>query len=79
MFYRRNEVKLRRAVVTANFFVCLFNLLIFGCITKHIMSDPEGNSKFCFSSSLDVSLDSASGNIETRGKTKLTVSLGTRH
>ena len=45
------------------------------------MSAPEGNSKFCFpeSASLDVFWDEVEGNIETRGKTKLTVSRGNRH
>ena len=38
----------------------------------HLMSDPEGNSKFCFSESPDVSRDEVEGNIRTRGKTKLT-------
>ena len=36
------------------------------------MSDPEGNSKFCFPESPDVSFDFFSGNIRTRVKTKLT-------
>ena len=36
------------------------------------MSDLEGNSKFCFSLSPDVSGDEVEGNIRTRGKTKLT-------
>ena len=40
--------------------------------TIHLMSDPEGNSQFCFPKSPDVSLDFVSGNIRTRGKTKLT-------
>ena len=40
--------------------------------TMHLMSDPEGNSQFCFLESSDVSLDFVSGNIRTRGKTKLT-------
>ena len=35
----------------------------------HLMSDPEGNSKFCFPESPDVSRDEAEGNIRTRGKT----------
>ena len=35
------------------------------------MSDPEGNSSFCFSES-PVSRDEVEGNIRTRGKTKLT-------
>ena len=34
------------------------------------MSDPEGNSSFCFSES-PVSRDEVEGNIRTRGKTKL--------
>ena len=36
------------------------------------MYGPEGNSKFCFPESPDVSLDEVEGNIGTRGKTKLT-------
>ena len=36
------------------------------------MSGPEGNSWFCFPESLDVSRDEVEGNIENRGKTKLT-------
>ena len=36
------------------------------------MSDPEGNSYFCFPESPDVSLDFVLGNIRTRGKTNLT-------
>ena len=43
------------------------------------MSAPEGNSEFCFPSTLNVSLDFVSGNIESLGKTKLTISLGSRH
>ena len=38
----------------------------------HSMSDPEGNSYFCFPESPDVSRDEVEGNIRTRGKTKLT-------
>ena len=40
---------------------------------------PQETSWFCFPSSPDVSLDFVSGNIRTREKTKLTVSLGTIH
>ena len=36
------------------------------------MSDPEGNSQFCFAESPDVFQDEVEGNIRTRGKTKLT-------
>ena len=32
------------------------------------MSDPEGNSQFCFPESPYVSLDEVEGNIRTRGK-----------
>ena len=41
VFYRRNKVVLRRAVINANFFsfVCLI-CSSFGCITKHLMSGP---------------------------------------
>ena len=45
----------------------------------HLMSVPEGNSLFCFPESLDVSQDEVKGNIEIRGKTKLTISQGNRH
>ena len=34
----------------------------------HLMSDPEGNSKFCLPESPYVSLDEVEGNIRTRGK-----------
>ena len=43
------------------------------------MCAPEGNSEFCFPESLNVSLDEVEGNIETRGKTKLTLSRGSTH
>ena len=36
------------------------------------MSDPEGNSKFCFPESPDVFRDEVEGNIRTQKKTKLT-------
>ena len=45
----------------------------------HLMCAPEGNSEFCFPESLDVSRDEVEGNIETRGKTKLTISRGSTH
>ena len=45
----------------------------------HLMCAPEGNSEFCFPESLNVSRDEVEGNIETRGKTKLTISLGSTH
>ena len=38
----------------------------------HLMSDPEGNSQFCFPESPNVSHDFVLGNIRTGGKTKLT-------
>ena len=34
----------------------------------HLMSDPEGNSEFCFPESPYVSPDEVEGNIRTRGK-----------
>ena len=40
----------------------------------HLMSAPEGNSEFCFPETLNVSRDEVEGNIESRGKTKLTIS-----
>ena len=46
VFYRRNKVALRRAVVTCNAIFFSFVCLIcssFGCITKHLMSGPSGN------------------------------------
>ena len=45
----------------------------------HLMCAPEGNSEFCFPESLNVSRDEVEGNIETRGKTKLTISRGSAH
>ena len=45
----------------------------------HLMCVPEGNSEFCFPESLNVSRDEVEGNIETRGKTKLTISRGSTH
>ena len=45
----------------------------------HLMCAPEGNSEFCFPESLNVSRDQVEGNIETRGKTKLTISRGSTH
>ena len=53
-------------------------LKLFSYITKHLISAPSGNSEFCFPSTLNVSLDFVSGNIESLGKTKLTISLGSR-
>ena len=47
--------------------------------TIHLMCAPEGNSEFCFPESLNVSRDEVEGNIETREKTKLTISLGSTH
>ena len=43
------------------------------------MSAPEENSEFCFLESLNVSRDEVEGNIESRGKTKLTISRGSRY
>ena len=48
-------------------------------IIIHLMCAPEGNSEFCFPESLNVSRDEVEGNIETRGKTKLTISLWSTH
>ena len=45
----------------------------------HLMCAPEENSEFCFPESLNVSRDEVEGNIETRGKTKLTISRGSTH
>ena len=54
---------------------------IYAYITNnvHLMCAPEGNSEFCFPESLNVSRDEVEGNIETRGKTKLTISRGSTH
>ena len=49
------------------------------CNNIHLMCAPEGNSEFCFPESLNVSRDEVEGNIETRGKTKLTISRGSTH
>ena len=35
------------------------------------MYGPEGNNKFCFRKSPDVSCEEVKGNIRTQGKTKL--------
>ena len=43
------------------------------------MCAPSGNSEFCFLESLNVSRDEVEGNIDTLGKTKLTISLGSKH
>ena len=53
-------------LLLVSLFPCLFNNI-------HLMSDPEGNSKFCFLEGPDVSRDEveARGN-RTRGKTNLT-------
>ena len=40
--------------------------------TVLVISDPEGNSQFCFPENPDVSRDEVKGNIRTRGKTELT-------
>ena len=45
----------------------------------HLMCPPEGNSEFCFPESLNVSRDEVEGNIETLGKTKLTISRGSTY
>ena len=45
----------------------------------HLMCAPEVNSEFCFPESLNVSRDEVEGNIETQGKTKLTISRGSTH
>ena len=40
------------------------------------MCAPEGNNEFCFPECLNVSRDEVEGNIETRWKTKVTISRG---
>ncbi len=48
--------------------------------TLNVHTVPSGNSEFCFPSSLNVSFDFVSGNIESLGKIKLTInSLACRH
>ena len=47
-----------------------------GGITKHLMTGPAENSEFCFPS---TSMFFASGNIESLGETKLTVSRWASH
>ena len=42
-------------------------------------SAPEGNSEFCFPETVNVSRDEVEGNIESRRKTKLTISRGSRY
>ena len=45
-------------------------------MTKHLMTDPSGNSEFYFPQTLNVPPGEASGNIEGLGETNLTLSLG---
>ena len=40
----------------------------------HLLCTPKGNSEFCFPGSLDVSRDEVEENVETPGKTELTIS-----
>ena len=51
----------------------------FTMFTKHLMTDPKGNSEFCFPETLNFALGEAEENIEGRGETKLTVSRGVSH
>ena len=51
----------------------------FGHDIIHLMCAPEGNREFCFPESLNVSRDEVEGNIETRGKIKLTISRGSTY
>ena len=53
-----NGIKSEPMMLTKCFSVDIINL----------MSDPEGNSKFCFLESPCVFLDEVEGNIMTRGK-----------
>ena len=46
---------------------------------SHLVCAPEGNSEFCFAESLNVSQGEVEENIETREKTKLTISRGCTH
>ena len=47
--------------------------------TIHFICARKGNSEFCFPESLNVSPDEVEGNIETRGKAKLTISRGSTY
>ena len=56
-----------------------FSIFEAGGITKHFITDPSGNSEFCFLEKRNVPRGFASGNIELLGETKLTVSLVASH
>jgi len=56
------------------------SLLVISCEDIiHLMTNPEGNSWFCFPETPDVSRDGVEGNIRTRGKIKPTDSRGISH
>jgi len=46
------------------------------CDIKHLMTDPRGNSGFCFPKTLNVPLRFASGNIEVEGKQTSLLTMG---
>ena len=48
-------------LLLVSLFPCLFNNI-------HLMSDPEGNSKFCFLEGPDVSRDEVEGETGLEGK-----------
>ena len=48
-------------LLLVSLFPCLFNNI-------HLMSDPEGNSKFCFLEGRDVSRDEVEGETGLEGK-----------
>ena len=59
-------------LLLVSLFPCLFNNI-------HLMSDPEGNSKFCFLEGPDVSRDEAEGETGLEGKQIWLVSRGIWH
>ena len=55
------------ANICGNFYNFISSILELGGITNHLMTDPSGNPLILFPSNLNVSLGSASGNIEILG------------
>ena len=77
-----NNVFYQRCLMLSNIYSALLHLiagLFWLSNIIHLMCAPEGNSEFCFPEGLNVSRDEVEGNIETRGKTKLTISRGSTH
>ena len=53
-----------------------FSIFELGCITKHLLTGPVGNSEFCFSSASMFSSELClGGSVEGLRKTKLSVYL----